>query len=126
MKLYEINAIFREGKDGRVYGLTLVDNRKCTVFNGSDLGKGYSGQALMKRFSEKTNFLEIVEREGSGLDRTAKVAAQLQPQDITQHDQIQDIGKQFLNVMKPEKLHQEPIDHNLKMNKRKRKRRIRF
>ncbi|HYF68756.1 MAG TPA: relaxase/mobilization nuclease domain-containing protein [Ohtaekwangia sp.] len=50
MKLYEINAMFREGKDGRVYGLTLVDNRKCIVFNGSDLGKGYSGQALMKRF----------------------------------------------------------------------------
>jgi hypothetical protein len=43
-----INAMFREGKDGRVYGLTLVDNRKCTVFNGSALGKRYSGQNLAK------------------------------------------------------------------------------
>jgi hypothetical protein len=67
MKLYEINALFREGKDGRVYGLTLVDNRKCAVFNGGDLGKGYSGQALMKRFDVKPNVLMAGEKERHAL-----------------------------------------------------------
>ena len=50
MNFYGVNAMFRENKDGRVYGLTFIDNRKGAVFNGSDLGKQYSGQALIKRF----------------------------------------------------------------------------
>jgi hypothetical protein len=50
MNFYGINAMFRENKDGIVYGLTFIDNKKGAVFNGSDLGKEYSGQALIKRF----------------------------------------------------------------------------
>jgi hypothetical protein len=52
MHSHGINAIFRENKDGRVYGLTFVDNESGAVFNGSDLGKGFSGQALAKQFDE--------------------------------------------------------------------------
>ena len=33
-----------------MYGITLVDYRKCSVINGRDLGNPYSGQALLKRF----------------------------------------------------------------------------
>lgn len=43
--------MFRENREGRVYGLTFVDNKSGVVFNGSDLGKSYSGQALIKQFS---------------------------------------------------------------------------
>jgi hypothetical protein len=50
MNFYGVNAMFRESKEGRVYGLTFIDNKKGAVFNGSDLGKEYSGQALIKRF----------------------------------------------------------------------------
>ena len=46
--------MFRENKEGRVYGLTFIDNGKGAVFNGSDLGKEYSGQALIKRFDVPT------------------------------------------------------------------------
>jgi hypothetical protein len=46
LNFYGINAMFRENKEGRVYGLTFIDNLKGAVFNGSDLGKDYSGQAL--------------------------------------------------------------------------------
>jgi len=42
--------MFRENKEGRVYGLIFIDNKSGAVFNGSDLGKTYSGQALVKRF----------------------------------------------------------------------------
>lgn len=50
MNFHGINAAFRENKDGRVYGLTFIDNKNGVVFNGSDLDKDYSGQMLVKRF----------------------------------------------------------------------------
>jgi hypothetical protein len=43
-----INAMFRKNKEGRVYGLTFVDNKSGAVFNGSDLGKKYSGQSIIQ------------------------------------------------------------------------------
>jgi hypothetical protein len=123
MKLYEINAMFREGKDGRVYGLTLVDNRKCTVFNGSDLGKGYSGQALMKRFDVKPSLVMAGEKERLALNSQVSELPQLQFRDLSLLTWIHDIAKEFLNVMKAEKSGQDPIDPALKRPKKTKKRR---
>jgi len=122
MKLYEINAMFREGKDGRVYGLTLVDNRKCIVFNGSDLGKGYSGQALMKRFDVKPNVMIAGERERHVLPSQGSELPQLQFRDLSLPTWIHDIAKEFLNVMKAEKSGQEQINPHLRNKHKKRKR----
>jgi hypothetical protein len=121
MKRYEINAMFREGKDGRVYGLTLVDNRKCTVFNGSDLGKGYSGQALMKRFDVKPKVLMTGEEERHALASRGSELPQLQFRDLSLPHWIHDIAKEFLNVMKAEKPGEEPINPKLKMTRKKKK-----
>jgi hypothetical protein len=38
----QIYTVLRQNTEGRLYGITFVDNRTKTVFNGSDLGKGYS------------------------------------------------------------------------------------
>lgn len=48
-----IRILLRENAEGRVYGVTFIDNATRAVFNGSDLGKAYSAQALMQRLSEK-------------------------------------------------------------------------
>jgi hypothetical protein len=119
MKLYEINAMFREGQDGRVYGLTLVDNRKCTVFNGSDLGKGYSGQALMKRFDEKPSLVMAGEKERHEITSLGAELPQLQFCDLTLPTWIHDIAKEFFNVMKAERLPQETLNSMLKAKKKK-------
>jgi hypothetical protein len=119
MKLYEINAMFREGKDGRVYGLTLVDNRKCTVFNGSDLGKAYSGQALMKRFEVKPNLVIAGEKGRHEITSQGSEMPQLQFRDFSLPNWIHDIAKVFLNALKPEKSGQEPIDPAFKRRKKK-------
>jgi len=50
MTSHGISAVFRENKEGKVYGLTLIDNKSGAVFNGSDLGKCCSGQAFVKQF----------------------------------------------------------------------------
>ncbi|MFZ1528351.1 MAG: relaxase/mobilization nuclease domain-containing protein [Ferruginibacter sp.] len=47
----QIYTVLRQNADGRLYGITFVDNQNKVVFNGSDLGKGYSAAALQSRLS---------------------------------------------------------------------------
>jgi len=44
-----INVLFRTNDKGFTYGLTFIDHRHKTVFNGSDLGKAYSAKGIMER-----------------------------------------------------------------------------
>lgn len=46
---YGICPVLRKNKEGQVYGITYVDNRNLCVFNGSDLGKGYSWKGVSDR-----------------------------------------------------------------------------
>ena len=41
----------RQNAEGRIYGLTYVDTKNKTVFNGSDLKKGYSAKGLENRLA---------------------------------------------------------------------------
>jgi ribosomal protein S8 len=45
----QISTILRKNKDELVYGITYVDHKNKTVFNGSDLGKEYSGKGILER-----------------------------------------------------------------------------
>jgi len=49
LKKEGIDVVIRQNKDGVIYGITYVDHRQKVVFNGSDLGKGYSAKAVMER-----------------------------------------------------------------------------
>ena len=123
MNFYGVNAMFRENKDGRVYGLTFIDNKKGAVFNGSDLGKEYSGQALIKRFDVPITIgraageKERQQRVDQGLEWP-----QLERYDHSQANWMQDIAQEFLDLMKAEKYYPEPNNPYLKKrNKRKRR-----
>ena len=50
LKRSEITGIFRQNAEGRIYGVTYIDNRHKVVFNGSDLGKNYSAAAVVDSF----------------------------------------------------------------------------
>ncbi|HEY0669170.1 MAG TPA: relaxase/mobilization nuclease domain-containing protein [Sphingobacteriaceae bacterium] len=50
LKNESIDVIFRQNDQGITYGLTFIDHRNKTVFNGSDLGKAYSAKAITERF----------------------------------------------------------------------------
>jgi hypothetical protein len=45
-----IDVVFRTNDKGQLYGITYIDHRNKTIFNGSDLGKAYSAKALSERF----------------------------------------------------------------------------
>lgn len=44
-----IYTLLRQNEEGRLYGITFVDNQNKCVFNGSELGKGYSVAAIQSR-----------------------------------------------------------------------------
>lgn len=46
-----IYTVLRQNAEGRLYGITFVDNQNKVVFNGSDLGKGYSAAALQSKLA---------------------------------------------------------------------------
>ena len=52
LKSQGIDALLRENESGQVYGITFVDHHNKTVFNGSDLGKAYSGKAITEQFGQ--------------------------------------------------------------------------
>lgn len=60
----QIYTVLRQNAEGRLYGITFVDNQNKCVFNGSDLGKGYSAAALQNRIVS------------SGSEHSKKVAKQ--------------------------------------------------
>ncbi|GAB3922160.1 relaxase/mobilization nuclease domain-containing protein [Mucilaginibacter myungsuensis] len=50
MSKLNINVILRRNNDGRIYGVTFLDQQNKVVFNGSDLGKAYSANLLSAHF----------------------------------------------------------------------------
>ena len=47
----QIYTVLRQNAEGRLYGITFVDNQNKCVFNGSDLGKGYSAAAFQSKLA---------------------------------------------------------------------------
>jgi len=41
-----VQCILRQNEEGRIYGVTFIDQKNKAVFNGSDLGKAYSANQL--------------------------------------------------------------------------------
>jgi len=41
-----VHCILRQNDEGRIYGVTFIDQKNKAVFNGSDLGKAYSANQL--------------------------------------------------------------------------------
>jgi Relaxase/Mobilisation nuclease domain len=67
LKQKNIYTLLRQNVEGRLYGITFVDNQNKVVFNGSDLGKGYSAAALQSRLASGTEkSLTNDERKGGG------------------------------------------------------------
>jgi hypothetical protein len=120
---YGINPLFREGKDGLVYGITFIDNGKGAVVNGSDLGKKYSGQALIKRFHAPIATRGVTgEKEGAQSVQQGLEWYQLERNGHSVANPTQKTVQQFLNFMTVEKYNSEPINPYLKRTKKRKKR----
>lgn len=66
LKQKNIYTVLRQNAEGRLYGITFVDNQNKVVFNGSDLGKGFSAGALQSKMAvANENPLNKDETKGS-------------------------------------------------------------
>src|SRR5262249_26226498 len=54
-----IYTVFRQNEEGRIYGITFVDNNTKVVFKGSDLGKSYGAKAITERLSNLSAPVQI-------------------------------------------------------------------
>ena len=53
-----IHTVFRKSTEGLLYGITYVDHKTKSVFNGSSLGKEYSAKAIQERCGLKVTGVE--------------------------------------------------------------------
>lgn len=51
----EVYPVVRQNGEGRIFGLTFIDNTTKCVFNGSALGKSYSAKGIQDRFNIEAN-----------------------------------------------------------------------
>jgi len=61
----KINVSLRRNDSGFLYGITFIDHRTKSVFNGSDLGKSYSASAIQQRLinpNEKNDLPDLIGR----------------------------------------------------------------
>jgi hypothetical protein len=49
----DVTVIIRQNIDGRIYGISYIDNVNKAIFNGSDLGKNYSAAAILEALQYK-------------------------------------------------------------------------
>lgn len=49
-----MNVVFRENAEGRIYGATLIDHQSRCVFNGSKMGKEFSANIFNELFKDDT------------------------------------------------------------------------
>jgi len=61
----QVALVLRRNEAGLIFGLTFIDHKHRTVFNGSDLGKVYSAKAMTERFSDRDEPKQFLRKEPS-------------------------------------------------------------
>jgi hypothetical protein len=67
LKKEGIHTVFRRSAEGLIYGITYVDHKTKSVFNGSSLGKEYSAKGIQERCGLKV----------TGAEKKSKMSEQL-------------------------------------------------
>ncbi|WP_121356744.1 relaxase/mobilization nuclease domain-containing protein [Flavisolibacter nicotianae] len=107
--------------DGKVYGITFVDNRTKCVFNGSDIGTAYSAAALQSRLS-KTEAIPAKKTPANEKDFSQWQGAGVRKQLLTGRNEglSRDIEK-TLNQLLSSKEQYDSVSGSLLPKKRKKK-----
>jgi hypothetical protein len=58
-----IAVVTRQNAKGDIYGITYVDHRNKTVFNGSDIGKDYSAKGLLEKLNAQEQKMSAIESQ---------------------------------------------------------------
>ncbi|MCD9616083.1 conjugal transfer protein MobB [Chryseobacterium gleum] len=61
LKSKDIDTVIRRNESGRLYGITFIDHRSRTVWNGSNLGKEYSANVFNNLWKDRQTLKKISE-----------------------------------------------------------------
>lgn len=121
LKDKNIYTLLRQNAEGRLYGITFVDNQNKVVFNGSDLGKGYSAEALQSRLAT-SNVKSQTQDETKGSSSGGSIQKEMSQQK-KQEKTIPLTAKteSLLDVLLSTKEHYDNTPNSLLKKKRKKK-----
>ena len=117
----QIFTVLRQNTEGRLYGITFVDNQTKCVFNGSDLGKGYSARALQNKLATVIKYPSVKdETESTNSSGSLQRDMTFQKQ---QEKIIKPVSKNesLLNILLSTKEQYETISTGLLKKKKKKK-----
>lgn len=114
-----ISIILRKGKEGVIYGITYVDHRTKTVFNGSDLGKEYSAKAVL----EKCTAENILQPSPMLPKRTKEKETRSTNSKQKQETIIRKSGVHSIENIAVDKMPYEPIPFPFRIKKKRKKKR---
>ncbi|MBN8878025.1 MAG: relaxase/mobilization nuclease domain-containing protein [Sphingobacteriales bacterium] len=121
-----IYTVLRQNEEGRIYGITFVDNASKVVFNGSDLGKAYTAAHLQSSMlAVKTATKEDPEQPERQATSSAGVNTEIQDKQIHQQKEqsASVITTPVLDDLLAAKNQSDFIPFQLIRKKRKRKKR---
>lgn len=117
----KIHSVLQENKEGLIYGITFIDYRTKSVFNGSDLGKQYSIAGIQQKLNDPPK------NEGAVLREQSTNTQERLPQIPQSASKEQDFEKQkdkeslLKDLVDPEKPFNRLPPELLKKKKKKRK-----
>jgi len=89
-----IRVVYRENKEGQLYGVTYIDQYKKSVFNGSDLGKAYAANGLSACLVKEDQFIFRQAMENTQVIRVSDTTIQNQStnllEDLLQTRRLED------------------------------------
>jgi hypothetical protein len=108
----QIYPVIRQNDEGRIYGITFIDNSTKCVFNGSALGKQYSAQGILSRFDSDAAPTKVT---------TPRIPAKEHAESATQADVgiHESIHSQLLQDLTEGHRDHSNVPHDLRKRKRK-------
>ena len=118
----QIYTVLRQNAEGRLYGITFVDNQNKVVFNGSDLGKGYSAAALQSRLGSGEKDVSATHEKKSG-DTSNSNRDKIQQKQFDKSNDLPAKNESLLETLMSAKEQFDNVPNSLLQKKRKKKRR---
>jgi len=118
-----IQTVLRQNSEGVIYGITYIDHRTKSVFNGSALGKQYSANGLQERCNAVSSPGEkINDSKGAGEEKNQSQKRQILLQSSEKEKSVADSN--LLEVLVNPKEGFDYVPWQLKKSKRKKRKGI--
>jgi len=119
-----VYTLLRQNAEGRLYGITFVDNQNKCVFNGSDLGKGYSAAAIQTKLANPSSEKSVKQDEKTSDNKSGSGGKELAVGKTKEKDNSISTSKEnVLDVLLSAKEDFGNTPYSLLKKKRKKKRR---